>query len=343
MVTFPYNTTDFAFTLTDDAILFSSTENSYFDATILIKYYDFYSATEKTETLEYKIPLFNASAKWFVGAIIHRNISVLKAVFTNGFQQKTTLVTFTINEISLDDGTTLNTTSLTDVKFIPGPAPKLLENNIGLLNANTWYCKATISNLLNVSFLLPNETHQINYYVNETLISSEEVVSAGLDNVFTKQINTADFTLEIGDILKIQVNNSIIYKEFLIDKAIPNSTTLFFINKFNLLDTIVFTGEYLFSEEPEQITQLYRNNQRENLEVIANLQNNFLKIDTGWLYKEQLKLIDHLLDSKKVIINNLDNYNLELVPISKKRTGIDSKKNKFSFSLEFRINSKTDA
>lgn len=346
MVTFPFNTTDFTFTHKLAPILLSSTNDSYFDATITIKYFDFYSDTEKTIVIENKIPLLNGAAKWFVGDIIERNIPKLKTKFQSGFQQNTTKASFVIVEKLLADDSVENTTSLNDVLCIPGPSPKKITDNVALLHSNEKICRVFNDSVILVSFLLSNGNHTITVSKNDTEIVTENISATTSKNSYTLLFNVANYTVKPADIFKFQVNDTEIFKEFVIYPPTPNQNTIWYANAYNVMSAIAFSGEFNFPDEFDKITHTYRSteNQVDEIEeVVEVLEYNSLKINTGFILQNQIGLITELMKSKKIIAQNIIGLYLEMTPQNKKKVGFDTTNFLYEYDLEFKINKKEDA
>tara|TARA_R110002126_G_scaffold39767_2_gene117616 strand:- start:33571 stop:34611 length:1041 start_codon:yes stop_codon:yes gene_type:complete len=346
MVTFPFNTTDFTFTHKLAPIVFTSQLDSYFDATITIKYFDFYDDTEKTIIIENKIPLFNGTAKWFVGDIIERNIPKLKSGFQSGFQQNTTKASFLIEEKLLADDTVDNTTTLNDVLFVPGPSPQKIENNVALLHSNAKICRAFNDSRILVSFLLSNGNHTITVYQNDTAIVTENITATASKNSYTFLFDVSNYTVKSSDIIKFQVNDTEIFKEFVIYPPTPNQNNIWYANAYNVMSSISFSGEFNFPNEFDKLTHTYRSteNQIDEIEEIVEvLEYNSLKINTGFILQNQIGLITELMKSNSVIAENIIGLSLEMTPQNKKNVGFDSTNFLYEYDLEFRINKSADA
>ena len=343
MVTFPYNTTDYAFTLDPVFINFASSNQSYFTVAITIKYYEFYESTEKTTVLNYKIPLFNGAAKWHVGDIIHRNLANLTATFTDGFQVKTALVSFAISELSLTDNSVVTSTTLTDVQFIAGFKPKLLASNLSLLHSNSNYCRVTSSGNCTVNFLLTPGNHTLKVYNNTTEITSETITATALDTIFAKTVSIDTLEVAPGDVLKFEIQGTTIKKEFIVFPDTEFSNTLAYINNHKLVSTLELTGGYSFPNNYNQITHKYKRNLLEVLEIVEVLDERFVKINSGYILKSQIEVIDEIFRTQKVYLKNIEGKDFELVPVSKKMVGFNSDNYTYSYDLEFRINKRTYA
>jgi len=340
MITFPFNSTDYAFTLEDSTITFSSNVNSFFSVEIILKYYDFYSDVEHEKTLNYKIPIFSGKAKFDVGKIIHRNLANYQGDFSEGFQYKTPIVTFKVSE-HYNNVQTIP--EILDVKYIAGYQPKMFENNIGLLDPNPHYCRVTPNGNINVSFLLSEGSHVLKILKNTREITSSTIVATGLNAIYTKNLIVSDYDASPGDIFKIILEGTSIFKEVGVYPETILSHQLLYVNSFKLLGSLELLGDFYFPDEYDQIKHLYKRGLIEVLEIIETTSVNTIKINTGSILKSQVVLIDEILNSKKAFIFNIEGEFLELVPISKKRTGLDSSKEIYSYDLDFRINKKRDA
>ena len=342
MVVFPYNTTDFAFTLNDVFINFSTQEvNTFFEITISIKYFDFYGAVEKTKVLEYKIPLVNKAQIYNVGRIIHRYLAEAP-VFSNqfGFQFKTAKVSFEVREIEIADASVVETISLNDVSFIAGPTPKLTDNNAALLSTNTNFERITENGFFIVNMLVPEGEHTIKLLKNDNIVSSETINATTLENVYSKKITAKEYSGKKGDVFTVQLNVSEIKKSVVVFPNNVQSHQVVFTDQFKLFRSLEATGHHSFPKEYKQITQKYKRNLIEILEIVSTEKVNSLRLDTGWLLKSDTETIDSLLDNKHAYLVENNQVSLEMVPISKKMTGEDSDEALYGYNLEFQINKK---
>lgn len=345
MVSFPYNTTDFAFTLEDSFISFSTeTADTYFDLKVTITSFDFFSVVEKEKVLEYKIPLLNQAQTFNVGRKIHRYLANLTA-YTNtfGFMYKTAKVTFEATEINTADETTVSTETLENVPFIAGRKPKLLENNIALLSNNINYERVTEKGLFIVNLLLPIGKHVLKVFKNGVEQSTTTLTVAGDHNVFSKKINVKDFNGTKGDVFQFAVANTSIKKNFVV---FPNNVTskhLVFIDEFKLFRVLECTGHYSFPDEYDQITHTYYRNLVEVLEIIETTETNKLKINTGWVLKTDTETLSTISKFKRVFLIENDEQILDMVIKAKKLTKEDSEAELYEYDLEFQINHNSNA
>lgn len=344
MVTFPYNTTDFSYTLEDVFILFSTvTADTYFDLTVTINYFDFYSSIEKTKELSYKIPLINLQQKYNIGRKIHRYLANNNAYSnTFGFQYQTSKVTFLAKEYAISDNTEVSSATLVDVLFIAGTKPTIIENNNAILTKNNHFERITKNGFFICNFLLSAGNHTIKVFKNATEVQSEDIEATAEDNVFSKKIVVKDFSGAKGDVFEVVLVDSVIKKTFVVFPDNEHSKQLVFVDDFKLFRSLECTGQFSFLNEFEQIKHKYKRDLKEILEIVETEQLNKLKLNTGWLLKTDTETITSLLLSTKIYLIENNEAVLELVPIAKKQTAEDSLAELYAYDLEFQIN-KTNA
>lgn len=339
MVTSPYNDTDFAFTLDPQYYQFSTTEeDTYFLMEIDITYYNFYSNVSTNKVVKRKIPLFNKQQEYYIGEIVHRVLSSIKELDTAALQYKTPRVIVTVKEQKYIDDSVLSTEVFPVVKFIAGPKPKLFSSNIGLLNNNINYTRVTQTGFFNFNVVLPDGNHQFKILKNSTEVNSEIIVATTTDNVFTKHVKFSNYNAKLGDVFTLLIDTTTnIEKKVVIFPDQPHSNMLLFENEFKVLSSLELTGEYSFPDSYKRISQKYIRKTQETVEIIKVNKTERLKINSGWIVKDNLKTIDSLFDSKKAWLL-FNNTVIELIPESNKKVGEDSTKPLFQYDLEFLIN-----
>lgn len=340
MVLFPYNTTDFAFTLNDVFIEFiSENEDTYFNMLITIEYYDFFSSNKKTKVRETKIPLFNNRQKINVGRVIHRYLSNLNTYSNkSGFQYKTATVSFNITELNVLHNTIVDTVTLSNVKFIAGPKPKILKNNIGLLSLNTDLERLPLSSFFNFSFLLSNKNHVLEIYQNNLLKASQVITASNSNSVYIKTIKPEDFSASIGDVFKLKIKDTDVQKEVVVSEKGLQLNQIVFLDVFKLPKCFCFTGGFVFKNKYNQITHNYKRNLNEVLEVIQTEKIKTFIVNTGNILNTERDVVDELNDSKKAFLVANNNTVLNLVPIADKLDVYNSEDENQSFNVNFQIN-----
>ena len=342
----PYNSSDFAFTLDDSRFLTITTlnENTFFTLELIIRYYDFYASEEKTKTLDYKIPLFNKSAIFNIGRIVHRVMSSVGELSSTENQYKTAMVSITLKEYFFSDIDTVESSeTITNIPFIAGILPKIKTGNFAVLSVNNEASRVTPKGTINVSFLLPNGTHELELLRNFEVINTETVVVSGLNNIITKRLIVADYNAAPGDVFKWNIKTKNVYKNIIVFPEVPKSNQLFFINEFKLLESIECTGKVLFSEDQSQVTHTYMRNFVEYEEVIETTKKNTLLINTGWVLKTDNVTIGSINRSPKAWFFINENEAIELIPVPKSFENFNSDQALYSYPLNFKINKSSDA
>lgn len=344
MVKFPYTNTAFAFTLNDVFIEFETeTPDTYFTLEIEIEYYEFYSDVANSKTTLKKIPLFNNYAKYNVGRIVHRYMRSINSLNLEVNQYKTAKVSLTVKEVLESDLSVLSTEVLTDIPFIAGYLPKRFENNMALLHRNVNPCRITNLGFVNVSFLLPAGTQIFKIFKNQIEVYSEVLEITEGNNVITKKIDAASFNAEPGDQFHVKIDETNIYYDFVIFPKGLHSKMIVFLNEFNLKSSLECIGGYSIKTDYYQVEEIVLKNLQQVLKIIETTKKESFFINTGFLLKTDVISIDSMLMHKKAWLVVSEDEIIELVPVSKKQTGIDTSKDLYEYDLEFKINASNNA
>ena len=342
MVHFPYNTNEFAFTLDEVFLDFTTNNfNTFFNVKITINYYNFYESTANVKILEYKVVLFNNAQKYYVGDKIHRFLAKPETYFgQQGFQYKTAKVSFLITEVNLTTETILNTFELNNVNFIAGPKPKIVENNNAVLSTNTHYERVTNAGFFLVNFLLSSGEHIIKVLKNGVEVESEtkNIVATDFDNVFSIKIDIKELSGAKGYIFEIQLNDSMIKKSVVIFPDGEQSNQLVFVDQFNLFRSLQCTGHYSFPTKYNQITHKYKHNLKEILKIITTEKEDNLKINTGFILKTSSETVDTLSSEKEAYLVIENTVVLDLAVLANSLTKENSEEALYEYNLQFRIN-----
>ena len=345
MITIPYSTAEYSYTLDDSKKLLFSTENvdTYFFVRIVIKYYPFYENVQQTKILERKVPLFNKAAEYNVGRIIHRVMSNITELNSAELQYKTAMVGFVITEKKIEDDSDLGSSLIqSNFSFIAGILP-IVDAKNALLDINNYASRITPNGFKNISFMLPAGDTTLVVYKNNELVEETDFYVTPLENVRTFKYNFSIFNPVPGDVFKVGVKDTTIFKTVYIFPEQTHSNVLLFIDEFKLLQSIECTGEFSLPTSYTQITHKYKRNLVEIIEVIETTKVNSLLINTGWILKTDNSTIDSLMRSKKAWLFVNDNEAIEMVPASKKMVNIDSEEDLYQYNIEFKINRASDA
>ncbi len=106
-----------------------------------------------------------------------------------------------------------------------------------------------------------------------------------------------------------------------------------FINQNLCPDIMSFSGEY---EEYPELTHILSKKGESGVDFKAQVKRKrTLKLNTGWLFKEELNLLEELIESKICFIN-IENKWENYIPISKKPIGYNSEKTQYAQMVEFK-------
>jgi len=344
MVTIPYNNSDFAFTLNDLFLQFSTVEtDTYFTLKLTVNFYDFYSETAKQKIKNYKIYLFENSAEENIGRKVDRIMGQFQGLSNLELQYKTAVVDLEAKELNILDDSLVETTTLNGIKFIAGILPKLKVLNTALLSVNINASRITPSGFINVSFLLPEGDNIIEIHKNESILQSETIVATIENNVFTKKYKISDYGANPGDVFKFKIKDIEVYKFVVIFPEGMFSNHILYVDEFKMLQSLECTGNFSFPTDYKQTTHKYKRNLVEILEIIETKKINSFKINTGWVLKTDNVTIDTIARSKKAWLFINDIEVIEMVPVAKKLTNIDSDEELYEYDLEFKINRAYDA
>lgn len=345
MIVLPYSTLNFAYTLDDTKMLQFSTENddTYFTVKMVVKSYSFYEGIETVKTLDYKIPLYNKEAEFNVGRIIHRVMDTISDLNSQELQYKTTVVGFTIYERNVADNLAVGSAFIqSNLNFIAGIKP-FIYNEHALLDSNNFASRITPNGFKHISFCIPAGERTIMVLKNNVTVKETSQTISGGENVRTFKYDFKEFNAAPGDVFEVAIKNTTIAKTVVIFPEQRHSKVILFEDEFKLVNSIECTGGYSTPTEYTQITHSYKRNLVEVLEIIETTKVNSLIINTGWLLKTDNITIDSLFRSKKAWLFLTENETIELVPVAKKLTNIDSDNDLYQYDLEFKINRTYDA
>lgn len=210
-----------------------------------------------------------------------------------------------------------------DVVFLPGKKPKaypyLTEATLRSVTDNSIISLSALK-----SELLDKSLHQIAGQVNLSVInaSSTDVISM----IFKRNL-----------IMPVKESREVVSNSFITFEPIPNKTTFInalFVNQNLCLDWFTFSEFYT---ETGTVENTFSNDlftsEKEKIEVKTN---NFMKLDAGWVLKEEKNVLNDLITSKRVFLF-INNKWVKAVAVSKKLTPLKEADNFINFIVEFEI------
>lgn len=340
-ISLPYSTSEFNYTLENKTIdFFSNLQNTFFELILSIKAYDFYTGESNTFIIPLKIILLRNRQKENIGLKIHRVMKRIKEIdLTQKNQYKTCEVDMTVREIDLDTRQIKREFSLENLKFIAGVKPQL-SNGMGILSLYR-----------GVTHSYPKSKHYVNLLLNSgnNLISiiknSQTILTYSINgseyNVVRDEIDFEFLEAKPGDTFTYKLhttNSDFLIKEFFIFPEPINSFRILWEDEFKLISDFYFTGEFNLKTDFERKDFKRHINFVEIIENISTKKEIRLIINTGFILKTEIVLIESLLKSSKAWLLTKDNQTIQIIPQTKSITSIDSSRELNAFDLEFIIN-----
>lgn len=337
------------YTRDNDVItLLQTQENTFMRAELAIKIYKF-SGEFETYNRTVEFMFFNGKIEFNPGTLIHNlmdyNLDYDNIRFTdfrtsgiyNMYQFAE--VNMIVNIIDYNSRENVESITLENLKFLKGETPKFknqpilqantfLNNRVGLVN------KATVNSILSINFLMI-ESAQLEIKLNGIAIDLPISNTSGEANIFGLLLNLNDIEeLQENDVLTIHYTNQQL--TYIIEEEGLQSVNVFFVDQYGLFQSFEFTGEISVNENFERTTTNYYKNNTENFKNLLTEKKHVMKLNTGYIPKENSNIIEMINLSEKAYI--LINENLyEARQTSTKMTNYDSATNLISHEVEFEL------
>lgn len=166
----------------------------------------------------------------------------------------------------------------------------------------------------------------------------------------TANVKLSSIQLAPGDVLSFEYEGISQHREFIIRPSAKESIPVAFLTKFNTFEVFEFTGGYSDSIDYEHSLVDVSKSYLEITKKIFTKNPQKITLNTGWILKDEVFLIDELINSKRVLIPTpatvespeiyaLENpEDVELIPIASKIVSMDSESNMRQYSVEFIAN-----
>lgn len=332
-------------------------ENHFLQIDSKIKTYDI-NDNEYTLRDRVKIPYFNATASYSVGALIHQatkwisspedvSLGLLIPNFSVNRESycKRALVDFNIKVIDRRDNTVRLDRNLADTKWCPGKYPRYADPGMAYLNYNLNVQRITeegfaVINAFSVSpttlRLFKNGTLTGNYVLNSGEYPAERILIDGSQ-------------FEKGDVIKAELsylNEGILIKQdkyILIYPTEEYSNHLAYLTSYNTIELIQCTGVLTGASNYNRRTNtLIKNEVDTNIDVLIT-RDDQLVLNTGYIPEDQRYMIDELMKSKAVWI--VASKYKESIPVKMKSSELshtDSERFLHNYTLELTVNRTID-
>lgn len=330
----PYSPGKVNFTLDKKFIEFSSADDqTYVRLLMTAKTYDLQDVATVIE-LSFHIPLIKRRQEFNIGKIIHRLMYKIKSFTQSGHQNKMAEVTLNIKEHRLMDNELIQEIQTENYFFVAGLSPEGF-NGIGVLSVQNRTKRFTNGGIARTNVIATSS------FVVETLKNGDIVDSIMVDpggKVYSHELLLNNFNQ--GDNIEIKFTDSqgnSDSQDLVLFPANEESTLIYWLDEFLVLSSMEFTGKFSVKNDFESKTQLLHKRLVDILESRENSKTSKLNINTGWLQRGDIADVESLMRSEKAWWD-YDGRKIEIIPIPKSITTMNSDQELVSFELEFQIN-----
>lgn len=320
-----------------DLVFSTNNEDSYIDLIL--------SVVGSQNNYNYQFPFFKGSAKKNIGKALSNfidheaNTTPSNVTFGSYLERSYPLSFFNLNVKERKNETDLLTFGKSNVPFVLGYKPKVLDNK-AILQHNVF------SRFTPKSFALVNvfsQTGVFDYQIKKNNVQVHSVVQE-FGYLRTIKLNFETYNAAAGDIFDfvLLVGNEEIKKSFVIFPEAIQSLHIVYVDSFGLNSCINFTGSTKsINSELSLKLENYLNSNFLHLRKYVESESTSIFLNTGFILKSQILEITELIKSGKAWIVVDDQKILELVPKTEKITEIDNDNYLYDYQVEFEIN-KTD-
>ena len=251
-------------------------------------------------------------------------------------------------EVFYENELTANLFNIPYQYFLKGRKPQ----NLWLSHWQNDATRVTVNSVIQLNVLkLTGEPEKIKMLRNGTQIAEFEAEVNSLAHqprfmskvFFFKTLNG----LEPGE--KITFSYAKTSRDFIVLPSGQHSITVGYVNQFEVIETFEFTGAHSLPVSYDEVTNdVFIDWVAVRKKIAASHKQSF-KINTGWIFKNNVKIIDEILQSKKALIYhsnsllpsiNWQGSALQVVPVGKNLVAYDSEQSLYQYEVEFVINHK---
>lgn len=266
-------------------------------------------------------------------------------------QYKPLSIKITVREIRYEDETIVAMYNIPYQYFLKGRRPFSFNENFWLTHHPNDIVRVTKNSIIELNVFKGYGTpHEIQVKRNGELHST---ITWSTDSNYAQPIfMNRRFTLSSISNLEAGEKIGFVYggvqRNFIVIPEQKHSINIAYITQFETLEIFEFTGEHSLPVDYESVLT---ENFIDWKTVLRKLESNKIQklfINTGWIFKSNIRIVDEIIDSKKAFIvlsstgfglNTEDRF-IEMVAVGKKLTGYDSKRSLYDFEVEFQINLK---
>lgn len=339
------------------SMLYSDDPTQRASTSLYISAYNF-QGFPATSEFNFKTAFFNHRTKIHLGEVVARRLNKLTSPAEIGYrhynQEEEEFQLFRIfnyyKPASVDvvfeienraNSVVAESKRFDDILFVSGRKPKQFRNGSGILNYETVPVRVTSSSQLLFNFVRRFLNHEIKVFKNNELFKTI-THTPGNNSLFGLAMYFHLFKL--GDVIEVRMyENETDYfsQKYLMFPEQPHSNHIFFSNEYNVPEGFEFTGKYRFSGNYKNVTSKVYRNLVEHIENLESNKEQRLVINTGWILKSNVVIVDAILRSGKVWLLK-DGKEISLRPVDKELVLEDSEEALYQYNVEFIINLEND-
>lgn len=335
-----------------------STEESYLHLTGKIKVRDF-EGNEKSITREWQLAYLNQRAHFNLGRELDDYLRLiqtpegmifdLESTPVLRFAYKPLSIKLNAREVKYEDETTTALYELPFFYFLRGrkPLTNWLTHQPDMRIRVTRKSKIQLNVFKPTGYVEPIQIKRNGEADSLIFVNpSENYYQSGF------MYATLDFSrfheLAAGEVITAMYNGR--SKTFIVLDEEVTSTTVYWVNQFEMIDSFEFTGNFRMPLDIEKdVTERFVN-WRKFVEQVDLRKSQSIIISTGWIFKENFEIINDIISSGKAFIAGRTVSSgmitsrewIELVPGNAKLVGSDSRKGLYEYEVEFMINRKNE-
>lgn len=321
---------------------------------LTVKAYNYVTFLETQKTFEYELAFFNHTTKQHVGEIIERLLKKAASIVEfgiNGINEtniqtlpvyKPASVDANIQIINRSSDEVIFEEDIFDMSFVAGKKPENFVNNNGVLSNSMLPKRVTTNSKEILNFIATSSFYKIHHIKNEedpVLITTQYT---GNNKLFRYSFDFSNYSE--GDVVKVQVTagTDVFTKTYIVIPEAFNSNHIAFISQYNTLELFECTGDWsITSDIKRESNKVYRD-LVEVFETLSTEKEMKMFINTGFVFKHNVPIIDEIIRARKVWLMLEDNNTIELNPVDKKMNAESSDQDLYDYELEFNINRKHD-
>lgn len=166
----------------------------------------------------------------------------------------------------------------------------------------------------------------------------------------TANVGLTGMQLAVGDVLSFEYEGISQQREFIIRPPSKESIPVAFLTIFNTYELFEFTGGYSDSIDYEHSIVDTRESYLEITKKLFSKNPQKITLNTGWILKDEVFIIDELIRSKQAMIPTPTMWtkstvyaqetilDINLIPVSSKIVSMDSENNRRQYDVEFLVN-----